>query len=138
MTSNGSGKNLLHMSHNGSTSIIEEEEEVESPTPSKPATAADVPVAPLIPIDADQSTTSIPAQTKDENKTVSYLALTKLGMGKKETVEAKVEATSDSNQTAEPKAKKTSPKEPKKIKVKAPKDGEDQKKKSKPMISLLR
>jgi len=92
----------------------------------------------LIPVDADQSTTSIPAQTKDENKTVSYLALTKLGMGKKEVVEAKVETTSDSNQTSEPKAKKTSPKEPKKIKVKAAKDGEDQKKKSKPMISLLR
>ena len=126
------------MSHNGSASIIEEEEEVESPTPSKQIPVADVPVAPLIPVDADQSTTSIPAQTKDENKTVSYLALTKLGMGKKEVGEAKVETTSDSNQTSEPKAKKTSPKEPKKIKVKAPKDGEDQKKKSKPMISLLR
>ena len=110
MSSNGSGKNLLHLSHNGSTSIIEEEEEVESPGPSKTVPASDIPV------DGDKSTTSIPAQPKDENKTVSYLALTKLGMGKKDANDAKVETASDSNQTSEQKAKKTSPKEPKKIK----------------------
>ena len=132
MSSNGSGKNLLHMSHNGSASIIEEEEEVESPTPSKQVPVGD------IPIEGDKSTTSIPAQSKEENKTVSYLALTKLGMGKKEGTEARVEAASDSNQASEPKAKKTSPKEVKKIKEKKVKDGEEQKKKSKPMISLLR
>ena len=129
MSSNGSGKNLLHLSHNGSTSIIEEEEEVESPGPSKAAPVSDIQV------DGDKSTTSIAAQPKDE-KSMSYLALTKLGMGKKEGNDAKVETTSDSNQTSEPKAKKTSPKEPKK--VKKVKDAEEPKKKSKPMISLLR
>ena len=132
MSSNGSGKNLLHMSHNGSASIIEEEEEVESPTPSK-----QVPVSDKL-VDLDNSTTPAPAQTKEENKTVSYLALTKLGMGKKEGTETKVDASNDSNPVSDPKAKKTSPKEPKKIKEKKVKDIDDQKKKSKPMISLLR
>ena len=132
MSSNGSGKNLLHMSHNGSTSIIEEEEEVESPTPSK-----QVPVSDKL-VDLDTSTTAAPAQTKEENKTVSYLALTKLGMGKKEGTETKVDPSNDSNPVSDPKAKKTSPKEPKKIKEKKVKDVDDQKKKSKPMISLLR
>ena len=135
MSSNGSGKNLLHMSHNGSASIIEEEEEVESPTPSK-----QVPVVPVSDnlVDLDKSTTSIPAQSKEENKSMSYLALTKLGMGKKEGTETKVDPSNDSNPVSDPKAKKTSPKEPKKIKEKKVKDIDDQKKKSKPMISLLR
>ena len=132
MSSNGSGKNLLHISHNGSASIIEEEEEIESPTPSK-----QVPVSDKL-VDLDTSTTSTPAQTKEENKTVSYLALTKLGMGKKEGTEAKVDQSNDSTPVSDPKAKKTSPKEPKKIKEKKVKDIDDQKKKSKPMISLLR
>ena len=94
MCSNGSGKNLLTMSHNGSATIIEEEEEVESSTPSK-----QVPVVPVSDnlVDLDKSTTSIPAQTKEENKTVSYLALTKHGKGKKEGTETKVDPSNDSN-----------------------------------------
>ena len=133
MTSNGSGKNLLHMAHNGSSSIIEEEEEVESPGPSKAKPSSDKSV------DGDTSTTALPVHSKEENKTVSYLALTKLGMGKKEVSDSKLENTSDSNLVSEVKTKKTSPKEPKKAKEKNIKDGvEKEKKKSKPMISLLR
>ena len=133
MSSNGSGKNLLHMAHNGSSSIIEEEEEVESPGPSKLKPSTDISV------DGDTSTTALPVQPKEENKSVSYLALTKLGMGKKEVSDTKVENTSDSNLVPEAKTKKTSPKETKKAKEKNIKDGvEKEKKKSKPMISLLR
>ena len=134
MTSNGSGKNLLHMAHNGSSSIIEEEEEVESPGPSKAKPSSDISV------DGDKSTTALPVQSKEENKTVSYLALTKLGMGKKDVSDSKLEnTTSDSNLVSEVKTKKTSPKEAKKAKEKNIKDGvEKEKKKSKPMISLLR
>ena len=133
MTSNGSGKNLLHMAHNGSSSIIEEEEEVESPGPLKANPSSHTPV------EGDTSTTTLPNQSKEENKTVSYLALTKLGMGKKELGDSKLENKSDSNLVSEPKTKKTSPKEAKKTKEKNIKDGaEKEKKRSKPMISLLR
>ena len=92
-----------------------------------------------ISVDGDKSTTALPVQSKEENKTVSYLALTKLGMGKKEVSDSKLENMSDSNLVSEVKTKKTSPKEPKKAKEKNIKDGvEKEKKKSKPMISLLR
>merc|ERR1712203_885662 len=113
INSNGSGENLLHMAHNGSSSIIEEEEEVESPGTSKLLPSSDIPV------DAASSTTSLPVAPKEETKTGSYLALTKLGMGKKGATDAKPENTNDSNLTPEAKTKKSSPK---KLKEKTDKD----------------
>ena len=131
INSNGSGKNLLHMAHNGSSSIIEEEEEVESPGTSKLLPSSDIPV------DAASSTTSLPVAPKEETKTGSYLALTKLGMGKKGATDAKPENTNDSNLSPDAKTKKSSPKDTKKLKEKTGKDVAE-KKKTKPMISLLR
>ena len=133
MNSNGSGKNLLHLAQNGSSSIIEEEEEIESSGTSKPLPHSDTPV------DNDTSTIALPVQPKEETKTGSYLALTKLGMGKKGLADPKSESNGDPNPSLDAKPKKSSPKETKKSKEKIIKDGvEKEKKKSKPMISLLR
>ena len=135
MTPNSSGKNLLHMAHNGSSSIIEEEEEIESAGTSKPLQSSNIPVT------NEARTTALPVQPKEESKPISYLALTKLGMGKKEGGESKSENTSNPNLTTETKPKKSSPRENKKSKEGNVKDGVEpvkEKRKTKPMISLLR
>ena len=72
ITANGSGKNLLHAANGGSASIIEEEEEPLPPTSTVNGDAATAP-------------SSAPQPKEEQSKsTQSYLALTKLGMGKKE------------------------------------------------------
>ena len=134
MASNGSGKNLLLIAHNGSSSIIEEEEEMEVSGTSKPKQASNTAVS------NDTPSVTNPALAKEEGKSMSYLALTKLGMGKKEGGDPKLENMSNPNLTTETEPKKPSPKESKKPKKSNIKDGVDvkEKRKTKPMISLLR
>ena len=128
MTTHGSGKNLLHMAHNGSSSVIVEEEETDLSATSKP-------VQPISSsLNGDETITVTTPQTKDETQTTqSYLALTKLGMGKKDVGEP----NADSSKAGENKAKKSSPKEDKKPKLRTAKQGADKDaKKAKPMVKL--
>ena len=131
MTTHGSGKNLLHMAHNGSSSVIVEEEETDLSATSKP-------VQPIsTTVNGDENITATIPQNKDETQTTqSYLALTKLGMGKKEVGEPNAESSNNSK-VAENKPKKLSPKESKKPKLRTAKEGADKDtKKTKPMVKL--